>query len=37
VAFPGDGPWAVVDAHRGALLAVYRLAGDQAVPDVVLP
>lgn len=35
--FEGDGPWAVVEAATGDLLAVYRLAGEQAVPDVVLP
>ena len=36
VAFPGEGPWAVVEVATGDLLAVYRLAGEQAVPDVVL-
>lgn len=35
--FEGDGPWALVEATTGDLLAVYRSAGDQAVPDVVLP
>lgn len=35
--FPGPGPWAVVSASAGELLAVYRAMGDQAVPDVVLP
>ena len=35
--FAGGGPWAVVDAGSGDLLAVYRRAGEQAVPDVVLP
>jgi tRNA pseudouridine55 synthase len=33
--FPGDGPWAVVGPD-GALLAVYRGAGDRARPEVVL-
>lgn len=37
VTFEGDGPWAVIDAASGDLLAVYRAAGEQALPDVVLP
>ncbi|CAA9224928.1 MAG: tRNA pseudouridine(55) synthase [uncultured Acidimicrobiales bacterium] len=37
VTFEGAGPWAVVDLPTGDLLAVYRSAADQAVPDVVLP
>ena len=37
VTFDGPGPWAVVEAATGDLLAVYRLVGDQAFPDVVLP
>lgn len=37
VTFEGAGPWAVVAAATGHLLAVYRLAGGHAVPDVVLP
>lgn len=36
VTFTGEGPWALVEAASGDLLAVYRLAGEQAVPDVVL-
>ena len=36
VTFDGDGPWAVHDGSTGDLLAVYRSAGEQAVPDVVL-
>jgi tRNA pseudouridine55 synthase len=36
VTFSGDGPWALVDAATGDLLAVYRLVGAQAIPDVVL-
>jgi tRNA pseudouridine55 synthase len=33
--FPGDGPWAVLDAD-GSLLAVYRADGDRARPEVVV-
>lgn len=36
VTFEGTGPWAVIDGATGALLAVYRSQGVQAVPDVVL-
>lgn len=33
--FDGTGPWALVDAH-GALIGVYELSGDEAIPEVVL-
>jgi tRNA pseudouridine55 synthase len=33
----GAGPWAIVEAATGDLLAVYRSSAEQAVPDVVLP
>lgn len=33
--FDGMGPWALVDAH-GALIGVYELSGDEAIPEVVL-
>ena len=36
VAFPGDGPWAVVSGVGGRLLAVYPAHGDRARPAVVL-
>ena len=37
VTFGGAGPWAIVEAATGDLLAVYRSSAEQAVPDVVLP
>jgi len=33
--FEGDGPWALID-ERGALVGVYELVDDEAVPAVVL-
>ncbi len=36
VELPGTGPWALVSAATGALLAVYEGAGDRARPAVVL-
>ncbi|MDQ3147339.1 MAG: tRNA pseudouridine(55) synthase TruB [Actinomycetota bacterium] len=35
--FDGDGPWAVVSAGEGRLLAVYEAAADRVRPMVVLP
>ncbi len=36
VELPGGGPWALVSATTGELLAVYELAGDRAHPAVVV-